>query len=566
MTVGAGERVPVLGASLRRIVAAAALAACALAQAQQPPQPRAADSPTFEIRRYLFDGATLVPLEKLEADTREFTGPRRVFGDVQKALEAVERAYADAGWSAVQVVLPEQELTRGEIRFQVIEARVARVLVEGNKAFDEANVRASVPSLAPGKAPNVNEISRNLRVVNESPAKQTQVLLRSGQEEGSVDAVLRTVDETPLKYSVTADNSGSAQTGRVRVGLGMQNANLSGYDDVLSAQYVTAPYADHLDENGQPDRFSLLPSRKVTILGVGYRLPLYEQGNSLEFLAGYSNVNSGTVANVFSITGAGTVMGAKYNINLNKVGDYEHRVAMTADWRSYDNKGVRVAGTATQVIPDVTVHPLGVTYLGTLRKQDGETSISLGFFKNFSEGNDGTTEDFCKPLLRNNGLGQCASATYNVWKWSFSHTHAMPADFQLRFAANGQWTRDMLVPGEQFGIGGADSVRGFLEREIADDKGYRVTAELYSPDFGGKTGISGARTRGLIFFDSGHVSRNHPAPAETFSQGIASYGVGMRFAQSARMALRLDFAMVGDSDATHPRSSTRLHASFSYVF
>jgi hemolysin activation/secretion protein len=236
------------------------------------------------------------------------------------------------------------------------------------------------------------------------------------------------------------------------------------------------------------------------------------------------------------------------------------------DWRTYDNKGVRVVGSDLQIIPDITVHPLGLTYSGTLRKQDGETSVSLGYFKNVTGGSDGTSNDFCKPLLRNNGLGQCADSTYQIWKWSFSHTHAMPADFQLRLAMNGQWTQDMLVPGEQFGVGGADSVRGFLEREISDDKGYRVSAEVYSPDFGGKTGISGARLRGLVFFDAGHVSRNEPAPSETFSQGIASYGVGLRFAQSTKIALRLDFAMVGDGNPVHPRGSSRTHFSFSYVF
>lgn len=563
---GRGEGVSFFGAIGRHFVAVAALAGCSFALAQAPQSSKPDDSPHFEIRRFIFDGATLVPLEKLEEQTRAFVGPGRVFGDVQRALEAVERAYADAGWSAVQVVLPEQELERGEIRFQVIEARVARVLVEGNKAFSEENIRYSVPSLAPGKAPNVNEISRNLRVVNENPSKQTQVLLRSGQDEGTVDAVLRTVDENPLKFSVTVDNSGNAQTGRARIGVGMQNGNLSGYDDVLTLQYVTAPYEDHVDEEGHPDRYSVYPSRKVTILGLGYRVPLYEQGNSLDFWAGYSNVNSGTVQSVFSITGAGSILGARYNLNLNKLGDYEHRLAASIDWRSYDNKGVRVVGSDLQVIPDVTVHPVGLTYSGTLRKQDGETSVSLGFFKNVNGGSDSTSEVFCKPLLRNNGLGQCASSTYEVWKWSFGHTHAMPADFQLRLAANGQWTQDMLVPGEQFGIGGADSVRGFLEREISDDKGYRVSAELYSPDFGGKTGISGARLRGLIFFDAGHVSRNHPSPAETFSQGIASYGVGMRFAQSTKIAFRLDFAMVGDGNAVHPKGSSRTHFSFSYVF
>ena len=38
-------------------------------------------------------------------------------------------------------------------------------------------------------------IARNLRVANENPAKQATVLLRSGREEATVDAVLRVVDE-----------------------------------------------------------------------------------------------------------------------------------------------------------------------------------------------------------------------------------------------------------------------------------------------------------------------------------------------------------------------------------
>ena len=118
----------------------------------------------------------------------------------------------------------------------------------------------------------------------------------------------------------------------------------------------------------------------------------------------------------------------------------------------------------------------------------------------------------------------------------------------------------------QFGLGGADSVRGFLEREISDDWGYRTTVELYSPDFGGKTGIASARTRALIFFDAGHVDRNHPAPAETFSQGVASYGIGLRFAKGTDVALRVDYGIVADPNAVHTRGSGRLHASFSYIF
>ena len=102
-------------------------------------------------------------------------------------------------------------------------------------------------------------------------------------------------------------------------------------------------------------------------------------------------------------------------------------------------------------------------------------------------------------------------------------------DCQFRWGMSGQVTRDMLVPGEQFGIGGADSVRGFLEREIIDDNGYRGTLELYGPDFGGKVPVSGARMRALAFTDWGVVKRVHPAVLELHGQHVGSVGVRTAF-------------------------------------
>ncbi len=549
-----------------RVSIAAAFAASSLAFAQAPTKPAVDDTPRFEIRRFLFDGATLIPREQLESSTAAFTGPSRTFGDVQRALETVERAYSDAGYSAVQIVLPEQELERGEIRFQIVEAKVGRVLVEGNKFFDEANIRASVPSLAPGRSPNINEISRNLRVANENPAKQATVLLRSGQEEATVDAVLRVVDEPPTKFSVTVDNTGNAQTGRLRVGLGVQNANVSGNDDVLTAQYVTAPYGDHVDPNGDVNRLSILPSRKVTVLGAGYRLPLYRLGDSVDFSAGYSNVNSGVVANLFNITGRGIILGARYTRNFDKIGDYEHRAAVSLDYRSYENKGVRLAGddTNTQLIPDVVVHPITVLYSGLYRLQDSETGFSFGVSKNFPGGNDGRGTNFC--LSRNNGIGECADANYEIYRWAVNHNRALPADWQMRVAMNGQYTTDMLVTGEQFGLGGADSIRGFFEREITNDLGYRGTLEVYTPDFGGWTGISGARTRALVFFDFGGVRRNRPSPAEPHGAHVWSTGVGLRFSRGTNLAFRVDYGVVGGEGGSQTKDDAKLHASISYIF
>ena len=431
-------------------------------EAQSPAEPR------FEIRGFIVEGATLIGKEEIAAAVGPFAGKDQDFADVQRALEALERAYTDKGYSAVQVILPEQELDRGEVRFKIVEAKIARLVIEGSKFFDEDNIRRSLPSVKSGDAPNIHSIADNLRVTNENPAKQTTVLLRGGSEEGQVDAVVRVTDEKPLKFSFTMDNTGTQQTGIYRVGFGFQHSNMFNRDHVLSMQYVTSP-----SDNDHPASTIPHPNRNVFIVGATYRVPLYEYGDSVDFSVGYSNVNSGVIQNLFNVSGSGSIAGVRYNANLRKWGDLEQKLAFGLDWRGYRNK-VTAGGAA--LVPDVTVHPLSVVYYGLYRTGASETSFNLGMFKNLPGGNDGHTKAF--DAARSGG-----ESTYFITRYGMNHLQAFANDWQFRFAFNGQMTRDRLVSGEQFGLGGVDSVRGFLEREVVNDNGYRGTMEFYTPDF-----------------------------------------------------------------------------------
>lgn len=559
---------------------AALWAVCAAAQVALAQAPGAAGDtpPRFEIRRFAFDGATLVPLERLEAATAAFTGPARSFADVQRALEAVARLYGEAGFSAVQVLLPEQELERGDIRLRIVEAKLGRVIVEGNRHFDEDNIRASVPSLAAGKAPNIRAIARDLRVANENPAKQATVLLRMGRAEAAVDAVVRVVDEEPARFSVTLDNSGTEDTGVPRLGLGYRNANFGGTDNVLALQYVGG-----MHEADDAAGASGVPGDRALILGASLRVPLYASGDALEFLGGYSNVNSGTAGDLYTITGAGGIFAARYLQNLDRVGAYGHRLAWAWDFRGYHNKDFKQTGSDSQLTPDIAVHPISLTYQGLWRRQASETSFSAGALRNIPGGPDGAPEDFCRlgpnppqGSSRTDGMGNCPDPGYSAVRWAFNHSLALPRDWQLRFGMNGQYTRDMLVSGEQFGIGGADSVRGFEERAFADDKGYRGTLEVYTPDAGARTGWSGARLRALAFYDWGGVRRNYPVPPDPEAQHIASAGLGLRFSRGANLGLRMDYGWVLDAGGSpgaggaagsfQARGEGRLHAGVSYFF
>ncbi|MGH8689348.1 MAG: ShlB/FhaC/HecB family hemolysin secretion/activation protein, partial [Burkholderiales bacterium] len=546
----------------------------ALAPAPAP----AEDAPRFEIRRFIFDGATLVPAARLQAATAPFTGPERDFGDVQRALEAVERLYGEAGFSAVQVLLPEQELERGEIRLRIVEARVGRVVVEGNRYFDDANIRASVPSLAPGAPPNIVSVGRNLRLANENPSKQETVLLRSGNEDATVDAVVRVIDEPPAKYSVTVDSTGTRETGWLRVGVGYQNANVAGGDQVLTLQAVGAPY-----NSDDPDQLSIEPSKRVLILGMGLRVPLYDLGDAIDVIGGYSNVDSGTVGNLFNVSGAGGIFGLRYTRYLDRRGDYDHRLAAGWDIRGYHNSGITAVGSPQQLQPDITVRPLSLNYSGLLRRPQSETGFSLGLWRNVPGGSDGEPADFCQlppnapyGVSRTDGMGHCPNPYYMLWRWTFNHNQALPRDWQMRFGFSGQSTRDMLVAGEQFGIGGQDSVRGFDERALIDDRGFRGSLEMYTPDFGARAGWGETRARALAFYDWGTVQRVQPAPGDPVRQGIASVGVGLRVNRGNWLAFRLDWGRVvdaggspglnGDPGTYKARGESRFHGSLSLVF
>jgi hemolysin activation/secretion protein len=533
---------------LKRLLGIALLGLPAtLAFAQAPADPR------FEIKRFRVEGSTALSAQEAEAVLAPFTGPDRTLADIQRAREALEAAFSRKGYGAVQVLLPEQEVARGEVVLRAMEARVGKVTVEGNRFFDEANIRASLPALRPGEAPNTAALANNLRVANENPAKQTTVTLRTGAAEGEVDAVVRVADQNPQRFLLSLDNTGTPETGDWRVGVGYQYANLWRRDHVVNLQYLTSPSQDD-----DPDQLALPPNKNVFIVGGSYRIPLYSLGDSIDLIAGYANVNSGVVQNVFNISGAGRVYAGRYNWNLPRWRELEQRIAFGADLRYYDNDVVPV-GTSIALVPDYVVHPLSATYSGTWRAAQSETSAYAGAFRNIPGGPNGDQAQF--DLVRPG-----AQADYLLYRAGFNHLHSLPADLQFRFNMSGQYTPDELVPGEQFGIGGQDSVRGFLEREFINDKGFRGTTEVYSPDFGPRTGIGNLRLRLLAFYDWGQLTRNDPQPFDTDGTHIGSTGVGLRLFHASSLSLRADYARVVDGAGSQPTGSSRGHLSVIYAF
>lgn len=518
-----------------------------LAQAENIVSDASQDSLRFDIRSYRIDGNTLLQPAAIDRGLAPFVGQQKDFGDVQRALEALQDLYQQAGYAGIQVTLPEQELERGDVTFRVVEPRVARVLVEGNEHFSAENARRSVPSLTPGRTPLTRDISASMRVANENPAKQSAVLLRPAAADGEVDAVIRVADVPPLRYSVNVDNTGNKETGMYRTGFAVQHANLFDRDHVLTVQYITSP------QN----------TNDVEVFGMGYRVPLYGLGDSIDLIGGYSTVDSGTVQNLFDVSGQGAIYAARYNQNLSRIGDLEHRVVYGLDYRAYQNLVTPVGG-AFNFVPDITVHPVSVVYGAQLRQERREYGFYFGIAQNIPGGNDGTDDVF-----KASRTG--ARAAYRTTRFGGVVSGSFLKDWQFRVKADAQYSRDALIAAEQFGLGGSESVRGFNERYTSNDKGYRSNWEIYTPELGTMMGMDKAKFRLLTFYDTGHVIRNNPQPGELKSVSLDSIGFGMRMNYGSNVTIKADFAEVlhdgtQSGTATGRTHGNRWHVSVGYVF
>jgi hemolysin activation/secretion protein len=345
-------------------------------------------------------------------------------------------------------------------------------------------------------------------------------------------------DDKPWTLMANFDNTGSADTGKTHAGIVLQHANLGGRDHVGSLQYTTT-----VEEPSQ-----------VAVWGLGYHVPLYAQGAALDLYASYSDVDSGTVnAGLFdlAVSGRGAVYGARYAKVLAKRSlggrELEGRIVYGLEVKAYKNS---VVFFDQDFGNDVTVRPLSIGYVGRVALDNGEANFSATVLRNIPGGSRGSKEDFTAARAG-------AKAGYTALRVAGAWSRALgSSDWQTRVLANGQYSPDALVPGEQFGAGGSTSVRGFRERELATDSGLGLNLELYTPNLCSR---GGWQCRVLAFYDTAYGKRNDALPGELRSTTIASAGIGLRFAVGNAASVQVDYGNVVKEGALNGAGKDRLH-------
>lgn len=247
--------------------------------------------------------------------------------------------------------------------------------------------------------------------------------------------------------------------------------------------------------------------------------------------------------------GKGAAVGVRWNQMLASGGGYESRLSLGADVRGY-----RANGPLQEVEPgnDVTVAPLSVNVSGNWTLNEGTVSGSVTWLHNIGAPR-GHQDDIAR-------LRPGASANYSILRLAGQLTRDLPRDFQVRAGVRGQYTSDVLLPGEQFGAGGAGGgllVRGFNDRALARDSGLAAHVELYSPEL--CSAYVRWRCRALVFYDKGYFRSNRDLPGELRRNTVRSVGVGVRMNIYKNVDLQVDYGRVVRSSIVPQEDKNRLH-------
>jgi hemolysin activation/secretion protein len=510
----------------------------ALLAVSEPAASAAGDSiGDFTITRFEVTGNTLLETAEVQSLVGGFAGSNRSFSDVEHAMAAIEGAYRKRGFSLVKAVLPEQELNQGVVHIAVVETRIGQVRVTGNEFHEVANIRGSLPAIVEGAIPDTNALSANLRMANANPSKRASLQLQSGDRPGVIDAVVEVADAKTWSAGAVLDNSGDEASGRSHITVQYQNFDVAGLDHVFSAQYTTSP------EN---------PSR-LSVYGAGYHIPLYSLRSSLDVYGSYSNVDAGVVSAGpldLTVSGAGTVFGVHFNRELLRIGSYESQLILGFDRKAFRND---VEFFGVQLGDDVTVNPLSLSYAAQWALPAGNLNFYVTALRNIEGGSEASDANFTAARLG-------ATPSYALLRYGVGFERPLPYEWYMRLTLNGQATRDALISGEQFGAGGARSVRGLQEREVSNDQGFAANAEFHTPNLCRAVSVGSIRCNALAFVDGARVSRNEALAGESERDRVSSAGAGFRLTSGQALSLQVDYGNVISASNPQYRGEQRLHA------
>lgn len=532
----------------------------ASADVASPPQQEAISAaedktPTFTISEFEVRGNTLLPERPLTLDeempvTRpslveileEFPGEGKTIQEIEAARAKLEKAYHDLGYPTVLVNIPEQTVgDDGKVLLDVVEGKVRRVRVTGNRYFTMESIVKDLPTLREGNLIYLPRLQEELAVVNTHPDMRVEPTLMPGKEFGTVDVELKVQDTMPLHGSLELNNRASADTEPLRLNGTLHYDNLWQRGHSLSGQFQTSP-----QDTGE-----------VQVLSASYVLPPPWQDEHRLALYGIWSDSDTAFGEGFTVIGKGVIAGARYVIPLTPYEQYSHNLTVGIDYKDF-KESVGFSGNPDIRTP-IDYWPLSFSYSASLPDAGGLTVFSAALNMCFRDLAADPEQFAIKRFMARGG--------YLYGTFGVERSQKLPWQTALYLKLDGQVANEPLITNEQYIAGGMQSLRGYKESAEAADNALHFVSEWSAPDLWKRFAhkIPGNAVP-FLFYEYADLEIKSPLDGQDGSFDMSDAGVGIRGKIADRYSFEADWATALSSRSSVSAGDQRFSFLLKYAF
>ena len=439
--------------------------------------PGAADMPEF--------GISQAEVQKVLQGVIDSRPGGFTIGELSEAATKVTDYYRAHQLILAQAVIPVQTVKDGIVDIQVLPGLLGRVLVEGNKMYSADLLKEPFKKLV-GKPVTKESIEAALLSLTDFPGLTVFGVFQPGIEVGKADIVLNVQDEKRFDFAYRVDNHGVNETGRFRFRPDIQWNNITGSADQLTLL---------LQQTFRPNNNVFYSTRYKRYLGHGFYGELFWDQNQFDV--------GGTLKSS-QIHGETTDIGGTLTNNLVR-GRLFNLYATLSLTRKESITTTRGNPTNRDKL---TVLLAGLNFDHVDTRFRGVDSGSIEFSEGFNNLFGAMGGSYSANLLRSigrapsvqgrnydNGDPHFAEGKFRKINLRLQRLQTISENTTLQISTEYQWTNDLLVPMEQYTVGGPDNVRAYPQGQKLLDRAVFASVDLIQnvpfitdrPAFGNRT-------------------------------------------------------------------------------
>lgn len=481
--------------------------------APAPPDPEQLLNLTGTITVDLFEviGSTVFSKAELDAVLKEFTARPITFAELLQARSAVGQLYTSKGYITSGALIPPQTLTAGVVRILVLEGKLESINIAGTRRLNPNYIRSRLARATRGPL-NEQRLLQALQLLQAGgQLENISAQLQAGYRPGFNVLWVRVKEAKTFQAGIFTDNSRSPSVGSWRRGVEVREGNLLGLGDSASLTYTNSQGSNGVD-------FS-------------YTLPVNARNGTVSFGTGRTKSNIIEAPfDALDIEASGRSYDLTYRQPVVQTPTTEIAIGIGAGRRESDTS------------------LLGEDFpLSSGSDSRGKTRVSaLRLFQDFTQrGEKQVLAARSQFSLGAAAFGATASSNgpdsqFLAWRGQLQYVRLLAPQTLLVVRSDVQLAGGELLPLEQFGIGGPETVRGYRQDALLADSGLFATAELRYPIL--RTGDKKGLLQVTPFVDFGNVW-NSGGRATLEANTLLSAGLGLRWQYADNWSARLGWGI-----------------------